>query len=572
MTISELRKSYQTGEVTVREVLNNVQRKIKEDVEKNIWIYILSDEEIEEYVSKLAAKDMDDYPLWGIPFAIKDNIDLKGVPTTAGCYEYTYVPEESAFVVQRLIDKGAIPIGKTNLDQFATGLVGTRSPYGEVHNALKPELISGGSSAGSAVAVARGQVVFALGTDTAGSGRVPALLNGLVGLKTSLGAWSTKGVVPACASLDCVTVFTNDITDSLIVDSIAREVDDECAWSAPIIRKPSCLPKQILLPQNPPQFYGEYEEEYEQGWNSFVKNLEQSEIPIKYIDTEVFKKSASILYDGPWVAERYTALSSFLEENEEVLFPVTRKIICGDNSKLLASDLFEAIHFLEKTKKQVKKLMNDSVLIMPTAGGTFTREEVRNNPIQTNSMMGLYTNHCNLLDMAAIAVPVKSLQKDLPFGITIFSTSGEEHLAIGMGQEIENQTQRKDVVELLVCGLHMQGFPLENQLLELGATYSYTTKTAAEYQMINIVGDINKPGLIRKTSGGEKFEVEIWEIDSSKLGTFLKCIKSPLGLGTVVLENRKEVIGFVCEGFASSMYEDISFYGGWKSFTQSKLR
>lgn len=569
MTIGELRVSYQEGSISVREVIQEVIEKIKADIDMNIWIYTLSEGQLESYITKLETMDMESYPLWGIPFAIKDNIDLVGVPTTAGCHEYAYIPEKSAFIVQSLIEQGAIPIGKTNLDQFATGLVGVRSPYGEVHNALKPELISGGSSSGSAVAVARGQVAFALGTDTAGSGRVPALLNGLVGLKTSLGAWSTAGVVPACASLDCVTVFTNNIEDSLVVDEIVRKEDTGCTWSSTVERKESRLPRQLLLPKDTPEFYGDYKAEYEEGWSSFIETVKSLNIPIQYIDTEIFKESASILYDGPWVAERYTALSSYLNEYEDTLFPVTRSIICGDNSKLLASDLFQAIHFLEKTKKEVRSLLKDSVLIMPTAGGTFTRDDVRNNPIQTNSMMGLYTNHCNLLDLAAIALPTESVDEMLPFGVTIFSSSQEEHLAIGLGQVIEQLEHEKDFVELLVCGLHMRGFPLEHQLLELGAKYSYTTQTAPEYKMVHINTGINKPGLIKQTSSGTSFEVEVWIMDSSKLGMFLKKLGSPLGLGNVVLENKKEIIGFICEGYAEKVYEDISEYGGWKNFVNS---
>ena len=276
LTIASVKAAYQSGEKTPTGLMQEIIEKAKKYSNKNIWIIAPDMERIRPYIEKLGEMDFDKKPLWGIPFAIKDNIDLAGTPTTAGCKAYTYVPEESATVVDRLIKAGAIPIGKTNLDQFATGLVGTRSPYGEVSNALKPELISGGSSSGSAVSVALGMACFSLGTDTAGSGRVPAALNHLTGFKPTCGAWPLKGVVPACASLDCVTVFADSVEEAMKVDEVVRGLDESDRWSKEVSRKEDKLPECIYLPEQEPEFYGPYDVQYKAAWDKTISFLEQT--------------------------------------------------------------------------------------------------------------------------------------------------------------------------------------------------------------------------------------------------------------------------------------------------------
>jgi allophanate hydrolase len=361
----------------------------------NIWIAPPTMDQISIYLDRLKTMDPAIFPLWGIPFAIKDNIDLKGVATTAGCPEFAYLPTEHAVIVNRMINAGAIPLGKTNLDQFATGLVGTRSPYGETHNSLRKEMISGGSSSGSAVAVACGQAAFAFGTDTAGSGRVPAALNNLVGYKPSLGAWPTKGVVPACASLDCVTVFTHSLEESLIVDAVARGVDHTDPWSKSYAQPHPRLPKKIYLPKEPLDFYGPYAKEYSNAWSMAIERVKKMNLMIEYIDYDLFSQAAAILYEGPWVAERWADLGHFIDSHTGAAFPVTEQILrSGADEKHNAVAVFQAMHRLQEIKMITKNLLENAVMVMPTCGGTWTRDQVRLNPIGTNSDMGRYTNHC----------------------------------------------------------------------------------------------------------------------------------------------------------------------------------
>lgn len=430
LTISWIKNQYQNRTLTPRQLAEEIIRRSEKYREYHIWITPPDCKRIQKYIDVLP-EDRENCALWGIPFAVKDNIDVAGMPTTAACEAFRYEPSENAEVVERLIKAGGIPIGKTNLDQFATGLVGTRSPYGETCNALDPKMISGGSSSGSAAAVALGMAAFSLGTDTAGSGRVPAALNGLIGYKPPLGAWSTKGVVPACASLDCVTVFTNDLKDVRTVNLSARGTDGECCWSREFLDPAEEIPSKIYLPEAAPHFFGTYAKLYEHKWEQSVKRLGMSGIKIEYIDISLFSEAASILYDGPWIAERWADLGGFVKENPGKLFPVTEKILrSGDHPDYTASSVFTAMHQLKEYTLQANHILKDAVLIMPTAGGTFTREEVRKNPIETNNQMGLYTNHCNLLDLCGAAIPHNTRDRELPFGITIFSKADQEGLVL----------------------------------------------------------------------------------------------------------------------------------------------
>ncbi|CDM70288.1 allophanate hydrolase [Clostridium bornimense] len=563
LTITWIRNSYKSGKLTPMELIKEIMRRVESNDYRNIWIAKPSMEFIKPYIDNLAIKDIEKCPLWGIPFAIKDNIDVKGLITTAGCEEYGYLAKESAFVVKKLIDAGAIPLGKTNLDQFATGLVGTRSPYGEVHNALNEELISGGSSSGSAVSVALGEVAFALGTDTAGSGRVPAALNALVGYKPSLGAWSTNGVVPACASLDCVTVFANNLEEVEVVNSVARGFDNKCCWSKEyddIVKK---MPKKICLPKEDLEFFGQYKEIYKVKWYEALERIVSLGIEINYIDYSIFQEAASILYDGPWVAERWKDLGDFVKSNSGAVFPVTKEVLqSGGKAENTAVKVFEAMHKLQQYKMIVKDLLKDSVIIMPTVGGTFTRDEVRENPIETNSLMGKYTNHCNLLNMCAVAVPENTDDTVLPFGITIFGLAKDEGLILKTAEEF----LEKESVKLAVCGLHMEDMELESQLIELDAELIGTTKTSKDYKLIKLNTAPEKPGLIRVKNNGKAIEVQVYRISKSKLGKFLTNITAPLGIGDIELESGEIVKGFICEGYVEKESEDISDYESFKKY------
>lgn len=568
LSIHNLRDKYKSNELTPEKLIQEIIQRSEADKEMNIWITPPSIELIQPYLDHLKKMDPEKAPLWGIPFAIKDNIDLAGVPTTAGCAEFTYIPVEHATVVKRLIDAGAIPVGKANLDQFATGLVGTRSPYGETKNALKSELISGGSSSGSAVSVARGQVAFALGTDTAGSGRVPAALNRLLGFKPSLGAWPTKGVVPACASLDCVTVFAHTLSDVEIVDEIARGFDKEDPWSRELASKPKALPEKIYMVQQPHRFFGPYAAEYQKAWEVAILQLEQLNIPIEYIDGDYLSEAASVLYDGPWVAERWADLGNFITENNGVAFPVTETVLrSGAKPEYDAASVFKAMHKLQMFKQRAHQQFKDGVLVMPTSGGTWTREEVRRNPIETNSAMGLYTNHCNLLDLSAINIPTEDAAKNLPFGITLFSNHQNEHIIRGLADLFlhGNRTEGNQTTTLVaVCGLHMRGFPLEKQMTLHRATFVREAKTAPFYKLVKLDTLPAKPGLIRTNDAGTSIEIELWEMPISEFGKFALLIPAPLAMGKVELEDGTEVPGFVCEASGMRNGKDITHFGGWR--------
>ncbi|MBM7654644.1 allophanate hydrolase [Neobacillus cucumis] len=567
LCIHELKKNYQSNTLTPEAVCKEIIKRAEADKEFNIWITPPSMELMQPYLNRLKQMDPEQTPLWGIPFAIKDNIDLAKVSTTAGCAEFAYTPTEHATTVKRLIEAGAIPVGKTNLDQFATGLVGTRSPFGETNNALNPELISGGSSSGSAVSVARGLASFSLGTDTAGSGRVPAALNRLVGFKPSLGAWPVKGVVPACASIDCVTVFANSFKEALLVDEVVRGIDEEDSWSRPIKRRPNALPEKILLLKEEHEFFGPYAAEYRHAWEAAIDRIKRLSIPVEYIDGKFLSDAAATLYDGPWVAERWADLGSFITSNKEIAFPVTEKVLRnGANPKYDAASVFKAIHKLQTYKQKAHQQLTNAVLVMPTTGGTWTRDQVRENPIETNSKMGLYTNHCNLLDLCAIAVPSDDAAENLPFGITMFSGNENEHLISGLAELFLHgvkSSSNTTTALVAVCGLHMRGYPLEKQMIEHQAVFVRETKTAAKYKMIKLATVPAKPGLIRNHAG-TSIELELWEMPLSEVGSFASLIPSPLGLGKVELEDGSEVLGFVCEAIAAEGSEDISYTGGWR--------
>ncbi|GGG87608.1 allophanate hydrolase [Paenibacillus radicis (ex Gao et al. 2016)] len=593
LSIGWLKEQYAAGLLTPEVVIANIVERAKADEAKNIWITPPSIAHIRPYLDRLADLAPADAPLWGIPFAVKDNMDVAGLPTTAGCAEYTFLPAHHAAVVERLVEAGAIPVGKSNLDQFATGLVGTRSPYGETANSLRPELISGGSSSGSAVAVALGHAAFALGTDTAGSGRVPAALNGLIGFKPSLGAWPVKGVVPACESLDCVTVFAHTLEDVLAVDQVARGAHASDPWSRNLPQPAAKLPSKLYLPKNRPSFYGSFADVYSKAWDAEVARLNRLEeqgqlgMQIEYIDDALFSEAAAILYDGPWIAERWAEMEGFVESSQPgTVFPVTEQVLrSGGSDALTAASVFRAMHKLAGFKLEVRQLLADAVLVMPTCGGTWTREEVRLNPVATNSAMGLYTNHCNLLDLCAVAIPAGEAEADLPFGITLFALAEDEGLIVGaaaraMKVEVPVHVSGDDSVVvdrelsllsgklattlIAVCGLHMRGFPLEKQMLNCEAAYIRTTRSAANYKLFKLPTVPAKPGMIKVDRGGSSIEIELWEMPSERFGEFVASIPAPLGIGKIELEDGSAVPGFICEGYAAQGAEDITASGGWR--------
>ncbi len=425
--IKDLRAKYLSGETTIKAVVSSIFEKIEQTKDYNIWIYTLNEEELKPYIKNLEDKNPKDLPLYGIPFAIKDNIDLVGIPTTAACPQFSYMPKKSAFVVEKLIQAGAIPIGKTNLDQFATGLVGTRSPYGECKNSINKEYISGGSSSGSAVAVALEMASFSLGTDTAGSGRVPAAFNNLIGLKATKGVLSTNGVVPACRSLDCVTVFAKDLDSISQVLEIANAYDEEDIYSRNYEKvefKEKAKFSFVIPKKEQLKFFGD--EEAKKLFEKAVKKFESLGGKAFEIDYEPFNESANLLYSGPWVTERFIAIKDVITKTSQIVEPTVRKIISGGEN-INAINYFESEYILKKNRKKAEKLFEEfEFMLTPTTGTIYKIEEVNNNPIELNTNLGYYTNYMNLLDLSAIAVPAGFRENGLPFGVTVVAKNFEE--------------------------------------------------------------------------------------------------------------------------------------------------
>ena len=431
--------------LTPRALMSQIKERIEAHKENPIWIYTLSERELEPYLERLESCDTDSLPLYGIPFAIKDNIDLKGIPTTAACADYSYIPEESAFVVNCLIEAGAIPVGKTNLDQFATGLVGTRSPYGACQNSIDPEYISGGSSSGSAISVALDMAVFSLGTDTAGSGRVPAAFNNLVGLKPSKGLLSTTGVVPACRSLDCVSIFAKSTEDTQKVFDVAASFDAEDPYSRMMPEREKTAPTafRFAIPKKDQlKFFGDIEAEA--LYKEAVKTFEQMGGTAIEIDFSPMLEAANLLYYGPWVTERYIAVKDMIETKPESFIDVTKTIIESGKTKS-AEDYFNAEYKIKAYKRQADLLMADiDFALTPTTGTIYTIDEVNADPIQLNTNLGYYTNFMNLLDFSAYAVPAGFRENGLPFGVTLFADAFEDHKLMKIGESyIQKATHGK---------------------------------------------------------------------------------------------------------------------------------
>lgn len=440
LSLSSLRTQYLQGRLTPTKLVQNLSTKLHAEDQHQVWIRRLSQDEMMAYATRLETQSPALLPLYGIPFAIKDNIDLAGIPTTAACPEYAYTPSRHATVVQKLINAGAIPVGKTNLDQFATGLVGVRSPYGACKNSILPEYISGGSSSGSAVAVALDMASFSLGTDTAGSGRVPAAFNNLIGIKPSCGLVSTTGVVPACRTLDCVSIFTKNVADGATVLNIVTGYDDTDAYSrhAPTTLTDS-FPEQfrfgVPLPHQR-QFFGN--QETPQLFEQAIAKLASIGGQTVELDFSIFLQTAKLLYEGAFVAERYAAIQTFIQSKPEALFPVTRNIIEGA-TRWSAADVFQTLYKLQAFKQQSTATWNMvDLTLTPTAGTIYTIDQVEADPIQTNSNLGYYTNFMNLLDLSAIAIPAGFQNNGLPFGVTLAAPAFMDQALIKLAIKLKN--------------------------------------------------------------------------------------------------------------------------------------
>jgi allophanate hydrolase len=590
LNIGSLQAHYSSGSLTPGDVIREVYRRIRALPNNPIWIHLVPEEDAVDAAEALHGTAS--HPLFGIPFAIKDNIDAANLPTTAGCPMFSYLAEKDATTVERLKKAGGILVGKTNLDQFATGLVGVRSPYGACSNVFHPEYISGGSSSGSAVAVAAGLVSFALGTDTAGSGRVPAAFNNIVGLKPTRGLLSAHGVVPACRSLDCVSVFSLTAEDAATVFSIAAGYDRNDPYSR-------VLPSQRVVAQTYRIGFPAARnlETVEQGYRALFHQAKERLASLGHtlieIDIQPFLQTAQLLYGGPWVAERFAAVGRFIKEHPEAVHPVVREIIQG-GEKYSAVDAFNGQYALEKFRQETSDTWNIvDFLLLPTAPDIFRIAEVESEPVALNSRLGLFTNFLNLLDLAAVAAPAGFRPDGLPCGITFVGRpfSDQSLLALAAsyllslspnlgGTRLSHpdtpaaaQEVRSDRMMIAVVGAHLTGQPLNYQLTERDGRFVRTAKTAPSYQLFALPGTSPpKPGLIRiGAEGGVSIDLEIWELPVAQFGNFLRDVPSPLTIGMIHLSDGRAVKGFLCEEAAVQEAENISIFGGWKAYLKSQI-
>jgi allophanate hydrolase len=513
------------------------------------------------------ARDVDPtLPLAGVPFAVKDNIDVAGMPTTAGCPAYSYLPERTATVVQRLLDAGAILIGKTNLDQFATGLVGVRSPYGACANVFDARYISGGSSSGSAVAVAKGLVAFALGTDTAGSGRVPAAFNDIVGMKPTRGLLSTAGVVPACRSLDCVSIFAGSAAGAERVWRVAQGYDAADPFSRTAQPGDGAAPWlpgafRFGVPRDEElAFFGDAESP--RLFRSAIARLEAAGGTRVMIDFAPFREAAALLYSGPWVAERYAAVGSIIR-------------LAASKS---AAEAYRGLYRLEELKRAAAATWAGiDVLLLPTAGTIYTKAAVEADPIQLNTNLGYYTNFVNLMDLAAVAVPAGFRRDGLPFGVSLigpaFSDGALLALASRFAGTVARSTDAPGCIHVAVVGAHLTGQPLNRQLTERGARLVRACRTSPEYRFYALANTAPpKPGLVRDPGfDGPGIALEIWAVPSHHFGSFVAGVPPPLAIGSVQLDSGEWVKGFVCEPVATVGATEITEYGGWASYLAGAL-
>lgn len=555
-------------------------------IQPQVWILKLSSQLVLTAAAQIDARIRggEVLPLAGVPFAVKDNIDVAGVPTSAACPAFAYVPKRSARVVEQLIDAGAVLIGKTNLDQFATGLVGARSPYGAPVCVFNQDYVSGGSSSGSAVAVAAGLVAFSLGTDTAGSGRVPAAINHLVGLKPSKGRWSTRGLVPACRSLDCISVFATDLAGAALVDQVLTAFDAEDPYSR---RAPETAPETPLgafrfgVPR-PDQRLFLGDEESAALYEAAIARMTAAGGTAVQIDIAPLLETAKLLYSGPWVAERTAAVEDLLRDAPGAIHPTVRAIVQGGLS-VSAVETFKGLYALEAYRRDAEAIWEAvDVMLLPTAPTIYRLKEVLAEPLALNANLGLYTNFVNLLDMSALAVPAGFRQNATGFGVTLIGPAFADRALLGLAERyLEtfpmaetpalDTTPRKPGVKLAVVGAHLAGMPLHWQLTSREARLVVATQTAPNYRLYAMAKTTPpKPALIHAgAEGGSAIAVEVYELDFEAFGSFVAEVPAPLAIGTVTLADGTSVKGFVAEPRALDGATDITALGGWRAYVAS---
>ena len=598
MDITSLETSYRNKVTSPTEVVNEVYARIRAEGLRPVWITLVDKEHNLARATELETRsDPGELPLFGVPFAVKDNFDVTGLPTTAACPAYSRIASDTAVAVQRLIDAGAILIGKTNMDQFATGLVGTRTPYGICSSVFNSDYISGGSSSGSAVAVAKGLVSFSLGTDTAGSGRVPAAFNQLVGMKPTRGLVSTRGLLPACRTLDCVSVFAENCSDAArilrviagydAVDPYSREArpgEGASPWTASPFR--FGVPSESTL-----EFFGD--PQARDSYDKAIEAMTRMGGELVRFNYEPFRAVAELLYTGPWVAERLAALHDFVSEHSDAMDPAVAKIVLGAK-RFSAVDAFLAEYKLRELRRSTDVIFESlDILLLPTAPTIYKIAEVQTDPIELNTNLGYYTNFVNLLDLAAIAIPSSLREDGLPFGVSIigraFTDDGllsiadklHRELALSISESEQFPAQAPALpgakapgacILMAVVGAHLSGQPLNWQLTTRKARLVRTVRSHPSYRLYVLPDTIPaKPGLIYVPGfAGPGVELEVWAMPEDTVGTFLNGITAPLSLGTIHLEDGTSVKGFLCEPSGIPGAEEITYLGGWRGYLASK--
>jgi allophanate hydrolase len=587
-TVAAIVAAHRDGSASPAQTVARCYRRIREHNDPAVFIALRDEKDAIAEAESVARKDAANLPLLGVPVAVKDNIDAAGLPTTAACPAFAYEPARDATSVARLRAAGAIIIGKTNLDQFATGLVGVRSPYGIPVNPIRSDLVPGGSSSGSGVAVAAGLVPLALGTDTAGSGRVPAMLNNIVGLKPSLGLISTSGVVPACRTLDCVSVFSLTVDDAMTALQVMAAPDpgDPFSRNRPLDGM-TAFPGRLRLgiPRNGQLiFFGD--KHSEKAYDEALQRWTALGAELAEFDLEPFYETARLLYEGPWVAERYLVIRNLLASSPDSIHPVTREITAA-GSRLTAAETFSALYRLQSLRGVAARTFADlDAIVLPTAPTAYTTAQVLANPIELNSRLGTYTNFVNLLDLCGLALPAAMRADGIPFGITLLAPAGNDALLACIGRVFHADTGLTvgakglkqpalaslpatvgDEIAIAVVGAHLSGMALNGELQALHARLLEEAVTAPDYKLYALDTTPPKPGMLRVDSGaGSAIKLELWALSAAAFGKFVAAIPPPLSIGTIRLADGRGVKGFIVEPAAVTGARDISSFGGWRAF------
>lgn len=601
-TLSQWRQAYQDDQQTPEVLLAELVASL--DSDDVAWISRATQAQLQAQLvclQSLLAQvdgDMAQLPLYGVPFAVKDNIDVQGWLTTAGSPDFAYAAQADAFVVGQLRQAGAILVGKTNLDQFATGLVGTRSPFGAVPNTFDPRFISGGSSSGSASVVARGLVPFALGTDTAGSGRVPAAFNNIVGFKPTKGWVSNTGLVPACKTLDCLSVFALTLEDAAVAMQAMAGYDADDPYSR---KRPADagveFPRQPRLGV-PAQLAFCGDAVAQAHFAASLEALKKQGATLVEIDFSAFAELGELLYQGPWVAERYAAIESMIEDKPQAVHPVVRTVI-AQARQYSAVDAFKAEYARAALARKIHTILHTvDALVVPSTPTIFTMDALMQAPIKHNSALGTYTNFTNLADLCALALPAGLRQDGLPAGITLMAPAWHDWSLVAFGlrwqaaqsvppgaprvmadaqsptwglPETPALPEAVEEVIVAVVGAHLRGMPLNHQLRSRGARFLEETQTAqTDYRLYALANtQPPKPGLKRTPGQGAAIVVELWALPVQAFGAFTAEIPAPLGMGNVELADGRVVKGFICEPAELDLAQDITAFGGWRAYIQS---